>query len=370
MYSFTLHLGGTVDITVHEVVNDNAGNTTLKELFSAYGGNCGGVNVDEAFIGFLGEVLGADTMEVVQTRYREDYISVLDTFELKKRQVTPDSTAKDRISLPVSFATTYESMNKEKLENTSRLPIKYKGKVNFDKGKLSLTQDVMRGFFENTCNTICALADEYLQQNRRYNIDKILMVGGFSESAILQDKVRKKFPKKRLIIPGDAGLAVLKGAVIYGHNPSMVVERVCKLTYGICSIKHFEPALDPSDKKIVRNKVHVLCKDRFSIHAVKGQSFKTDAVVGENIYVPSDPKSTEMLIDVYTSPRTSPRFIDEADSRKIGHLKVPLGDVRTREKDVTVKVQFVFGNTELGIIATVNDIKTKASFNFLNTNVA
>jgi hypothetical protein len=47
------------------------------------------------------------------------------------------------------------------------------------------------------------------------------MVGGFSESTILQEHIKKGFPDKNLFIPKEAGLAVLKGAVIFGHTFNM-----------------------------------------------------------------------------------------------------------------------------------------------------
>jgi hypothetical protein len=36
-----------------------------------------------------------------------------------------------------------------------------------------------------------------------------------------------------VICPSDAVAAVLKGAVMYGHNPELISERICPRTYGI-----------------------------------------------------------------------------------------------------------------------------------------
>lgn len=46
--------GGTVDITIHQVVDKN----TLKEIDSASGGAWGGTMVDEAFKQFLIKLVG------------------------------------------------------------------------------------------------------------------------------------------------------------------------------------------------------------------------------------------------------------------------------------------------------------------------
>jgi hypothetical protein len=55
-YYLFISKGGTVDITVHEVVNDKE----LRELHRASGGAWGGTKVDDAFEIFLGNLLGKD----------------------------------------------------------------------------------------------------------------------------------------------------------------------------------------------------------------------------------------------------------------------------------------------------------------------
>ena len=47
--------GGTVDITVHEVEDDEG---TLKELHKATGGTCGSVHIDQEFEKLLVEMFG------------------------------------------------------------------------------------------------------------------------------------------------------------------------------------------------------------------------------------------------------------------------------------------------------------------------
>jgi hypothetical protein len=57
------------------------------------------------------------------------------------------------------------------------------------------------------------------------------MVGGFSESEILQIEIRNAFPDLQLFIPMEGGVSVLKGAVIYGHSPKTLGIRLCNFTY-------------------------------------------------------------------------------------------------------------------------------------------
>ena len=55
IYWFVI-LGGTVDVTVHEI--DGSGD--IKELYQASGGAWGGTKVDMAFEKFIGEIFGEE----------------------------------------------------------------------------------------------------------------------------------------------------------------------------------------------------------------------------------------------------------------------------------------------------------------------
>jgi hypothetical protein len=42
--------------------------------------------------------------------------------------------------------------------------------------------------------------------------------------------MKKNFPNKRIIIPEEAGLSVLKGAVLFGHKPDYIASRVMRFS--------------------------------------------------------------------------------------------------------------------------------------------
>lgn len=341
--------GGTVDMTVHEIKEDS----TLRELAKANGGEYGGIQVDENFKKLLNEVFGPDVIEVVHHRYKDDYLEILQSFEIKKRHVSPHITGTETIKIPISFTETYKELNREEIMNSSTFPEHLKGKVRVSKDKMRLDADIVKGLFTDVCDQICGVAKEFFRSIRQENVDKILMVGGFSESPMLQDKVRKTFPRARLIIPEEAGLAVLKGAVLFGHNPKMITARVCKYSYGIRAYKHFEPGIDPAEKRELLNDM-VLCKDYFSKHATVGQEYKTEEKVYTQEYIPSNASGSEMQVWVFTSPERHPLYVDEEGSKKIGEISVPLHGAT--DKDNPFVIQFEFGNTELKI--SVKETKT------------
>lgn len=71
-------------------------------------------------------------------------------------------------------------------------------------------------FFQPACDEIIKLLKKMFQSPKLIDVKKILMVGGVSESSIFQEAIRDAFPTCQVIVPEEAGLAVLRGAVLLG----------------------------------------------------------------------------------------------------------------------------------------------------------
>ena len=53
-----------------------------------------------------------------------------------------------------------------------------------------------------------------------HSVDRILLIGGFSESKYIQKSIQEAFPDKLVITPESSDLCVLKGAVLFRTFPS------------------------------------------------------------------------------------------------------------------------------------------------------
>ena len=63
---------------------------------------------------------------------------------------------------------------------------------------------------------------------------------------IFQEEIRAEFSNQvNVVIPQGVGVAVLKGAVLYGLDPAIVHVRRAKITYGIGVIKPFKQGIHP-----------------------------------------------------------------------------------------------------------------------------
>jgi hypothetical protein len=83
--------------------------------------------------------------------------------------------------------------------------------------------------FTPTIDSIITLMKNTLSNRSTNDLSTILMVGGFSECPLIQDAVQAAFPGKRIIIPEDAGMSVLKGAVLFGHRPGLIIKSALNL---------------------------------------------------------------------------------------------------------------------------------------------
>jgi hypothetical protein len=86
--------------------------------------------------------------------------------------------------------------------------------------------------------------------------------GGFSGCKILQDKIRSFFPNYHVIVPEDAELAVLKGAVLFGHKPDYIVARIARYTYGVSVMNDFNPAIHEPGHGSLERKI-LFCLEEF-----------------------------------------------------------------------------------------------------------
>ncbi|CAG2190339.1 unnamed protein product [Mytilus edulis] len=346
--------GGTIDITVQEVQEDES----IKQLYMANGGDWGGTKVDLAFEKRLEEFVGKPALHKFRQENKSGQLDLQREFELKKRTIKSDQTSKTTIRVPVSLKDAYAAVSGKELKSTHVAKL--------EKDKLRLAPDTATDLFAEPCAYIVSHLQKIFDDPKVKGTDTILMVGGFSESPLLQHEVKKAFPSKTIIIPPDAGLAVLKGAVQFGFDQTVISTRVCKVTYGIESSSPFDDGKDPEDKKFIDEDGDVLCRGRFSKHVEIRQSVRIDEEIKEQIYSPVSSDQTSMAVDVWTSTNKNPRYTDERGCSLHGKISVELPDSKLGVcRDVGVKM--IFGKTELEVKAIVKHTgkSTAAKFDFL-----
>ena len=359
-----------MDITVQQVQSDK----TLRELHKANGGNWGGTTIDSAFEEFLSDVVTQGVVNRFKHEHHADYVDLCRDFEIKKRTITPELDQKVTFKIPIAVNELYQEMKGRTLKDSVTTSNKYGNKLAWIGDKLRVDAEIAKELFKVTTTYIVQHVEKIFSVPGCEDANIILMVGGFSESPMLRAAVEEKFQDKRIIIPQEAGLSVLKGAVLFGFNTSVIKSRVCKYTYGIRTLDDFQPN-DPEDKYVLVEG-RPCCKDKFSKHADMGQSVDVNEATEERIYYPAYADQTKVSLQVFVSDEHCPCYTTDPSCTRLGELTVDMPDTTGGLKR-KVGVKLIFGGTELSVEAEIKKKgqrkgeeglgeKTRASFDFLN----
>ncbi|XP_062575690.1 heat shock 70 kDa protein 12A-like [Saccostrea cucullata] len=208
--------GGTVDITVHEIKFD----FNLKKL-GKLGGPFGGTRVDQSFMAVLEEILGKDFLIYFSKKHTADYLDFLQQFEYKKRRVEVSFSKIFSLRPRMTFSDEYENKFGTSIGEAVKIS-QYNKLLIWNGDKLTIDKTLVAELFKTSFEGIVSMVKKLLAKPNVKGTQIIIMVGGFSESPYLQNKIRTEFqsPLYHVLIPDEPSLAILKGAVIYGHQDS------------------------------------------------------------------------------------------------------------------------------------------------------
>lgn len=214
-------LGKTVDISIYQ----KQSNGTYNELNRPTRGPWGGTKVDEAFLQMIIKIFGTSFYQKFEMKddFKADDLDIHRELETKKSTVKPESNSKITIKLPVSLFETFEEETGEKMNEVIQ-QTQYANKMSFFGDRLKMEADLLKELFREPIKMLVEHLQQLMTEDNLSDVSTLLMVGGFSESPIMQDAIMKSFPAKRVIVPVDAGLAVLKGAVLFGHQSNSILE--------------------------------------------------------------------------------------------------------------------------------------------------
>uniref|UniRef100_A0A8C1JY48 Heat shock 70 kDa protein 12A n=1 Tax=Cyprinus carpio TaxID=7962 RepID=A0A8C1JY48_CYPCA len=355
--------GGTVDLTVHQIRMPEG---HLKELYKASGGPYGSLGIDYEFEKLLCKIFGQDFIDQFKIKRPAAWVDLMIAFESRKRAATPDRSNPLNINLPFSFIDYYKKFRGHSVEHALR-----KSNVDFVKwssqGMLRMNPDAMNALFKPTIDHIIQHLTELFDKPEVTDIKFLFLVGGFAESPLLQQVVQKMLQgRSRIIIPHDVGLTILKGAVLFGLDPSVIKVRRSPLTYGVGVLNRFVEGKHPPEKMIVKDSTR-WCTDVFDTFISADQSVALGETVKRS-YTPAKPSQQVIVIHVYCSEKESVSFITDPGVRKCGTLKLDVSGTESPAARREIQTLMQFGDTEIRAMAV--DVATsrsvKASIDFLS----
>ncbi|KAL4884219.1 hypothetical protein BJY04DRAFT_215649 [Aspergillus karnatakaensis] len=174
--------GGTVDVAMYIIASP----TDWKKLTSFQGGRCGGATVDSRFYGLMNKWF-AKSFAKMPLRHRGPGSALMDQFEDIERNFCKT----DYNSFKLDFSS---------MPNTA--PNKH-----FVEGSILLTEKDLQSMYDPAIERIIKLIYEQLQAAHEHSgysvINKIVLVGGLSESVYLQQIIKTCFEQ-----PGKMEVAI------------------------------------------------------------------------------------------------------------------------------------------------------------------
>lgn len=345
-------------MTAHKVMTGGF----LQELHCATGDAIGGTNVDKMFFSALTDWLGTEVMKQFKQDNASDMLELERSFESKKRGIGRDNHDDN-----ITFSNLGElcKIYKEQTgfsvkSKISELGLHKKVTV-FKENKIRFQSGFLRELvFDGPINAIVNHLERLFLNPSVSGIDTILLVGGFSDCPILQQRVRDSFPNRIIINPPEANLAVLKGAVIFGHDPKSVSQRLSPKYYGIAVNVPFERGKHPESHKMNIDGSEV-CTDVFKCLIEKNAPLTRI----EKVFTTSTEYVRQGNIEIYEADSLV-SYCNGSGCRMLGNVIVEISDLigdQKREIDVSLE----FGSTELFVVAKdkVTQQTEKATFECL-----
>lgn len=285
-----------------------------------------------------------------------DYLELMREFESVKRNVGLKTTDPVRIKIPVTLSETCVTVVQKDFKTLVKEARRDK-QISFVGDKVKFDAGLMKELFKKTTDKVVGHMKTILEkQPCGKKVSLILMVGGFSESTYIQDVIKKGFHEKggkRVLIPKEAGISVVQGAVVFGRQPGNITSRVLRYTYGAKLNQEFVKGHHDSKRLNVIAGVE-RCNGCFGSFVANG----TEVTAGKKVcasYKTTDPESDNTEIEVFVTEKSDPMYTDDDGCRSLGSLRVEFPNPTKEIHEIDV--EYVFGDTELHVNAI--DRKTK-----------
>lgn len=342
--------GGTVDVTGYEVLKEKG----LKELFPPSGGDWGGNRVNKAFLSLLGDIFGTDILSYFRRSHASEYHELGKSIEISKGVVMASDDVTDfTLKIPSALWEIHRQHSKNRKEN-DKISLEKDGKTYIIKlraDKIRFSRKLAKLCFEQPISSIVKHLKSLLNSSDGQGVELIVMAGGFSNSMILLNTVKKAFPKVHVVTPhfqeGDAAWSVLRGAVNFGHGSNLIDYRRCKRTYGFEITEQYDVTKHASHRPI-RVNGEDRCYEVFKKIVEKNKPLKANETRTETVGIEPD---WDGNLKFFASDKKNPVFTDEESSWKIGKIHVD----KPFPKSSNLEIKMFFGKGEIEFDVTNPD---------------
>ena len=227
--------GGTVDIAYHSIERQDGDTIIVKELAPPSGGPYGGRLVDREFEKLLDKVFGASFSSKLRELDPCTWMKLMNGLEQRKtRHVGNKAGEVIGLDLDIAFSEACEKIKKKsavQILKSCTVP-----GVRMQNRRMCISADLVKKWYEESIRRAAQCLNANLLKANLQDVSALYMVGNFSKSHYILEGVRKEvtsIPSENIIKPSDSHVAIVKGAVLYGFDPTIVHERVSAMSYGV-----------------------------------------------------------------------------------------------------------------------------------------
>lgn len=364
--------GGTGDI----VTQTKGVKGTLSEKYHAIGGNFGSDEIDKDFFNLIiNKIFGYKSFEALKKKNEElgfpwqndelydEWINFQNEIS-KKKKITEDSKDKsfflncqmfqdftDDISIDSLVQKYNENCHsgwKITVKNSTRWLITFPNKI----------------FYDLIIRQAHKITEQIREINQEVeNIESILYVGGYCSNEIIVNQIKKQFKNIVHLKPSHPEIAVVKGAVLFGINPNIIIERKAKYTIGLSINKSWDETIyGQIGEKYLNDEGEYMCKNCFDLFIQIGETLSLNHKITHHLKM-SAPRYCNLSF--YKSYKKKPILCTEEGVEKIGEDVLDLKkDYNSLERNIIVIMKFGGTYVEAECVHEKSGINTKTNLYF------
>ncbi|CAG8504980.1 9395_t:CDS:2 [Funneliformis mosseae] len=311
--------GGTVDLTTRKFINEEE----LGEITERTGDFCGSTFIDTEFIKYLRKKLGDKPMDSLKEKHYGQMQYLIQHF-CKSGKIPftgDDPNFLYELDIQDTVPVLKQYITDENIINT------------LDDWVVEIDFETMKLIFEPVIQKILLMIKAQLD-NAQETCSAMFLVGGFSESRYLQNRIKQEFLHRvnNISVPIQPMAAIARGAVIYGLSiksnnlnnigdddnlKCIISSRVLKYTYGIKSRYKWVNG-DP-----VSRRTHDGYISKFSLLARRGTKMNVNQEITRS-RVPIYPNQTKVTHYIYYTREYDGIYCDDPGMKLLGKLHADL----------------------------------------------
>ncbi|CAG8515916.1 10583_t:CDS:2, partial [Scutellospora calospora] len=322
--------GGTIDLTTRKLLKGNK----LGEITERTGEFCGSAYVDKEFENFIKRIVGSSALKLLKDNHYSQFQFMIQEFCRLVKTVFTGNPEKFK-TFELDFQEVCPAIQ-DYVKGTTRNQLEENDWI------VDLDFYTVKAMFDPVISRIITLIS--LQLSNVHDCTAIFLVGGFSESKYLQNRIKSTFNYiPNILVPKEPVTAIARGAVQYGLHMETIKTRVLKYSYGVKVAFEWQPG-DPPNRRTKLGRIF-----KFHQLANRGTIVKVDEEFSET-FAPFTGKERTRSYKIYFTRKNVGKYCDEEGMKFLGELRIDSQDT-SLGIDRPVLFSLRFGKMEIDATA-------------------